>query len=391
MTELDFDELDKAVNDLMKDVETPPSTTQAASAGQADQNAPDTSIQPQPAPVAAVDTTPPPAFKRRGKFMDVVAPVAKKPLTDELVSHGQSAVTQQTGAATNTIADITPGFSAQRAPQAELPAGDEAQPITPSPGVRGVTEGADEPDPSNEREQGYAPDPAPVQDWPQPHSVSDLGNDHPNDESDTNDWPTQVAPQADTADAPEQASDTTEPTPEPEQPTGGAHAQPQEPELVTVVQPDEPQPDASASSPLPQSVMASPFLPGAKVEKRPLGGEAPAAGAPASGEAAPEPLPREYGSDLLSLESDTSAEQAMNAAQNATPAEPAGVAVAPPTVPTPVQASTATTIFDTDTYHTPLKQPAKAKNGWLTLIWILALLIIGAVAGAAYYFYTIQH
>jgi hypothetical protein len=43
-------------------------------------------------------------------------------------------------------------------------------------------------------------------------------------------------------------------------------------------------------------------------------------------------------------------------------------------------------IYDTDTYHhQPLAHPKKKKSGWMWVIWIILILIIGAAAGAALY------
>lgn len=43
-------------------------------------------------------------------------------------------------------------------------------------------------------------------------------------------------------------------------------------------------------------------------------------------------------------------------------------------------------IFDTNTYHQPLAHPIKKRSGWLWVIWIILILLIGAGAGAALYF-----
>lgn len=79
MTELDFDELDKAVSDLMKDADTHDDTPAAvAPAEPADE--PNNETSGEPVAVAAV---PAPALKRRGQFMDVkpsagIAPPSSK-------------------------------------------------------------------------------------------------------------------------------------------------------------------------------------------------------------------------------------------------------------------------------------------------------------------------
>jgi len=46
-------------------------------------------------------------------------------------------------------------------------------------------------------------------------------------------------------------------------------------------------------------------------------------------------------------------------------------------------------IYDTDTYHQPLAHPAKKKSGWLWVVWILLILLLGAGGGAALFFFRI--
>ena len=43
-------------------------------------------------------------------------------------------------------------------------------------------------------------------------------------------------------------------------------------------------------------------------------------------------------------------------------------------------------IYDTDTYHQPLAHPKKKKSGWMWVIWIVVFLVIGAAGGAALFF-----
>lgn len=46
-------------------------------------------------------------------------------------------------------------------------------------------------------------------------------------------------------------------------------------------------------------------------------------------------------------------------------------------------------IYDTEAYHKPLAHPVKKKSGWMMIIWILLLLVVGAGAGAAVYFFVL--
>lgn len=46
-------------------------------------------------------------------------------------------------------------------------------------------------------------------------------------------------------------------------------------------------------------------------------------------------------------------------------------------------------IFDTEAYHQPVAAPAKKRSGAWTILWIVLLIIFGAGVGAALYFYVI--
>jgi hypothetical protein len=46
-------------------------------------------------------------------------------------------------------------------------------------------------------------------------------------------------------------------------------------------------------------------------------------------------------------------------------------------------------IYDTSAYHQPLAHPAKKKSGWLWIVWIVAILLLGAAGGAAIYFFKL--
>lgn len=170
-----------------------------------------------------------------------------------------------------------------------------------------------------------------------------------------------------------------------------------------------------------QEPLTSPFLPDAKVEKRPLGGtaseeEVPVA-APAMGlpdekkvdeleqkfpttesvkegssimdtmnepvkslEDVTEHVPEEYKDELLAVEKNISTEEAL-------PAGPIGTA----SIPKQYQEKPSTgdesngAIYDTTSYHKPLSHPAEKKSGWLWVVVIVIILILGAAGGAAAY------
>jgi hypothetical protein len=48
-------------------------------------------------------------------------------------------------------------------------------------------------------------------------------------------------------------------------------------------------------------------------------------------------------------------------------------------------------IYDTDSYHKTLVHPVKKKSGWLWVVWIAILLVVGGGVGAAMYFFVIPN
>jgi hypothetical protein len=181
----------------------------------------------------------------------------------------------------------------------------------------------------------------------------------------------------------------------------------------------------------------SPFIADAKVEKRPLGGapaedtveelgHSPVLGVFADNDSSPvadpsdqlpaDPtavevqLPPELQRDLMAIETDggtVSVSQveskpvevvteqpipAISAAQTeAVPAAPL-TSTGPTSIPQQYHEEQSTSdssngsIYDTDSYHQPLAHPAKAKSGWLWVIWIVLLLIVGGGGAVALYF-----
>lgn len=173
-------------------------------------------------------------------------------------------------------------------------------------------------------------------------------------------------------------------------------------------------PTLQDSSELPES----PFLTDAKVDKRPLGafsggvantdidiqiaeGFSGEVSLPAnidqSGEVS---LPAELSDDLLSIEASgttTRVEQPQVITQapqiSQTPAQPivnTNISSSPAATTAAAQSSVdnqaTASIYDTSNYHKTISHPAKRKDGWMWIVWILALLVIGAGAGAAVYF-----
>jgi len=185
----------------------------------------------------------------------------------------------------------------------------------------------------------------------------------------------------------------------------------------------------------PPAPLTSPFLADAKVEKRPLGiastDEVLKEEKPDKKEEAdvqmdpvvdmPRPaLPEELSTDMAALESgaDTAGVAAGTGIETAETAADASIHTPSATVEPIVTHSTLTTpepdtkpvaasptsipqqyheepntgdkgngsIYDTDTYHKPLSHPAKKGSGWMWVLWIVVILLLGAGGGAALYF-----
>lgn len=144
----------------------------------------------------------------------------------------------------------------------------------------------------------------------------------------------------------------------------------------------------------------TPFLPDAKVEKRPLGAfssfeptpkeetETTASEVPAE----PETPLLEEPEEAPKLEAgDEEPTPELSAAEPITEPEP-------PVVPqitqqykeqAPSDDQPSGAIFDTESYHQALTHPAKKKSGALVVVWILTLILVGGGAGAAIYFFAL--
>ena len=191
-----------------------------------------------------------------------------------------------------------------------------------------------------------------------------------------------------------------------------------------------------------QKPLESPFLSDAKVEKRPLGGEAPTATpdydlldhlleAPDNPrievETMPDPIdfaaqieaknesPEGLNQSLLEepevdieavvadepsgtnqvAEDDDDDDSAFGYGQGTfqpdtkddVPAGPTSINQQYETQPSSSPESGA--IYDTESYHKPLTPVAKKKSGAFAILWILLILVLGGGAGAAFYFYVL--
>lgn len=161
----------------------------------------------------------------------------------------------------------------------------------------------------------------------------------------------------------------------------------------------------------------SPFLPGTKVEKRPLGGASETAPKEDEGTfgdvgTTDEMDTQELDKRLLEIESGKDTEELADRSasretfsdkrdekvQSERPSSPQSASSStsasvtrpqgPISIPQQYQEKPSSgdesngAIFDTSTYHQPLAHPAKKKSGWIWVLVIVALIVIGAAAGA---------
>jgi hypothetical protein len=172
--------------------------------------------------------------------------------------------------------------------------------------------------------------------------------------------------------------------------------------------------------------MASPFLPDAKVEKRPLGrptdptefestsssdeiSMTPAGIvsdnlSPNPDAQLPEqPLPAELDSKLLDIETSTASLPGESTAPSSVPVKSnsesssssvgsnkslssASIPQQYKVQPKVSDANASGTIYDTASYHQPLAHPPKKKPGWLWVVAIILILLLGAAGGAVAYY-----
>lgn len=355
MTDIDFDELDKAVNSLMGDRAVPQSgqdqsTTETPVASEPVSSvdssplkpavvAPDTAASVPPVPVVASSSRPASiATKRRGQFMDVMHPSAK----------------MATGSRTPSAASQISRHGVSLTPSSGT--------VKPEPAVVA---------PASQATPAIAPLATP--EWPDPLDLL-----------------SEKEPASVTTEAPEAPTESPEPGIEP---------------------------------------LSSPFLPDAKVEKRPLG-SAPALDAtaapapvvpdekPADAEE-PAPLPVELSGGVLAVESSEVAvaekpvesEESPSAADSVTTPEPSAPVETPTEAPapeTPIQLSGPASIppqYKTEQVSEPAEHtalydavseahsttaPSKKKNGWLVPLAIVGFIVLGCAGGVAVYYMMLK-
>lgn len=441
MTELDFEELDKAVSSLMKDVATPEPSDASSPKNSA------TAVVPAPEDSAPADSdessgetssgfTKPPAqptrpavtgtqpaslaAKRRGKVMDVVRP--SHPISDVKKPVKRKGVSLQPLSGTKHDAGDVTG-SAPVAETQQSPAEGSAEQSRPD------TSYLDTLTFEMEREETFDHSKKPVE-TPVGEPQGTPAKDFPSTDA------AEPVTEKVSEDIPEEGHSkdhqqpSAEPTVEPAVEGHGASKAQDEPEDF-----DKP--------------LVSPFLTDTRVEKRPLGGNlsAQAEHDEPDDEKAPEThktpmadmpgLPEELSSEVMRVESgqtNTGSHEPVVAEEpqkeEVTPAEPekTDASVESPTADTSEEKATVSdepkreaagqsavpaiggsithqykeklptvnedaenvAIYDTAAYHQPLAHPVKRKSGLAVVLWILLIALIGVGLGVAAFYFTIS-
>lgn len=360
MGEFDFDELDKAVNDLMTNVDTskrtdgaddpadkvitiPTSGTESPAVVPATTAVPQVPTADSPENSVAVNTkessAPSLATKRRGQFMDIVHPSLNMKNSPKFANQHGTTIRPSVNAENHVAEGVKESLDISPTEHIEAGSGGSAQ----------------------------------QSDWPDP---IDMANES-------------AAAQHDNPD----------------------------PTIVSDLEATSAGPSVSYSpEPAP---LTSPFLSDTKVEKRPLGNSAPSldtrsdpssTGIDANTEAEakaqvtttpPVILPAELSGDIMAVESkDLSTHSGQSPAIATQPAPR-------PSSETAVLSSkgsiaqqyteqpstgdqTSGSMYDTSTYHQAIdtEKPVKKSSPLKLIIWIVVLLLVGAAAGAAYFYFT---
>lgn len=402
MSDLDFDELDKAVNSLMNDRNEPQASPSPAAI--ATPTAPATEPQVSTSyPAAVTGNSPAPtpsvvkpttrtarpevsslAIKRRGQFMDVMHPSAD--MTTPSMQPRPAARVSRTGAGIEPQnPDVTP------------------EPLTPRPPQAAPREAMSAPvSASSPEDSDVMPDPI------------DLAAAEHQSETEPPSGQNSVAKAAPKVDLAAELGLGLDESPSDHEEADGAT------EVQPVESHDSTEPQA------PDAPLSTPFLAGAKVEKRPLGSATPtgqsaaeepalaltntAEASSASDEPSMQTLPAELQSSVMEVESDSVATsnesaQALNASQAPSPAatevssqtpaaptpveEPAGPSSIPPqyktATPKVAQHPTEKSIYDSVDQPVAAKKNSHRKSSWMILGGFMLFVIIGCVIGAALY------
>lgn len=343
MAELDFDELDKAVNDLMANVDTSKrpaglddpedkvvTIASTDTTGPAAANEPvATPISGTSAPVADMPAAAPAlAVKRRGQFMDMIHPSSDMTTSNRPTSRQGVTIQPVKSDTTTTSTELSMA----------------SEPATPPESSNTPTEEVASPS---------------ATEWPDPIDM---------------------------------ATEDVEPSTQAAEPTTPA----EDPVATPEEQPSGPASEDEAAP------LTSPFLTDAKVEKRPLGGNASpttelvekdAQVAPAEA-TPPVVLPEELAGDVMAVEAKDLSAHPETPKPSAIGTKATEAAASSITQQYTEQSSsgdqTNGSIYDTATYHQAIdtEKPAKKSSALKWIIWIVVLLLVGAAGGAAYFYFT---
>ncbi|MEP6710679.1 MAG: hypothetical protein ABJA64_03085 [Candidatus Saccharibacteria bacterium] len=367
MKDLDFDELDRAVNSLMSDTDAPNLPVVDSPASVATVQPPVIGAQPADLPVEAVASPESRenaslATRRSGRFMDVVHPSSDMK-TSDMTPVSRQGVT------------IPARSLDTMSPNAQLP---ESTPPASAVSQNTSSETTNWPDPLNV---------SPSSDAETPSAASPVEPSQPLSSPFLQDTKVEKRPlggqTVDAAIAAELAKESPD-----------APALSQSDEVTTSS--EQPKTDLDTSDQSDKSQLSTQLPPAAETAEK-------------------TPLPEELDSGLVAIESGestgtTTAEETEGSTPESTPPEistSSGSLVTSVTsgeVPQSTmggsipqqyteQPTTSDTshapIYDTEEAHQALAHPAKKKSGWLFVLWILLLLIAGAGIAAAVYFFKL--
>jgi hypothetical protein len=371
VTELDFDELDRAVNSLISTTTSSPvdvETTEKTLTLEETTDVP--TVDPSPAPVSDTTATPVDipslsspqtlATKRSsGRFMDVVHP------SSDMRPNLTHASTLHQSPIASTITTVDTGHT--------------VEPVVPLP-VAPVSN--DWPDPLDYTAPKDMTEPDTVAlDTPVQAPVEETAEDDDDIDAIANDINNTLKPETEEA----QTSPFLPDTKVEKRPLGAFSTE--TPAIAAEVTPVEP------SVVLPPIVEAAPTEPVDESQTPANNGDAQI---PPANEA-DAPLPEELQSDLLSIESDPSSSVVE------APLSPT-VEVKPAEIDTPVGPTAITqqykeepstgdqqsgAIFDTKSYHKAFSQPVKQKRKKTWMLWVLLLIIVGGGIGFCIYYFVL--
>lgn len=387
MADIDFDELDKAVNDLMTNVDAskrpmglddPEDTVVTIPESSSAPVTPSMPIPtPAPAPMATVapapsapvstaaSASPSLAVKRRGQFMDIVHPTRD-------MSGGPKPVSRQ-GA---TIQPGIDGIAASAAQQHTVT-------MSSTPVV--MPQNAQQPDEPTTPAQSSWPDPIDMANSTAPATTvaAPVMSDAPDDDTPlTSPFLPDAKPEKRPLGNPLQPEIIESPTPA------------DTPSQTTPVVSDPPIPAVALPEEFSGDLMA--------VESRDLSSHAEQQAAtpdpaPAIALPAPDEQPKlERGEEEPLIPAtatpDPIAEPQAQSQQQPEAQPPAGGSIAQQYTEQPSSGDQSNgSIYDTATYHQPIEPAVPAKKKTPTMVWIMVgvgLLLVGAIAGAAYFYFT---